>query len=232
MARSRYKLLNLKHLVLTTAEGLGVPYAFPADIIWLDAHLRTALDAAGNLISLSQQPMYESFWEEYNSKPRVPPKMSGIPVRKPYLTIGKKSAGVKQGGGRTYISKAYAPRRVGVPRVLSIISHKDVKTVDVPFTNKNFVPFASTPLYLLLNGTQQGSAFYNRIGNKMSMKSVEIAGFINYIATSVQDIARIILVYDAQSNGVAPTYDDVCRDVDQAGSTSNNCMSHANSNNR
>jgi len=76
----------------------------------------------------------------------------------------------------------------------------------------------------LLNGISQGDDINNRKGRKINLKSFHIKGGIYTLATSVADqlVARMALIYDKQSNGVAPTFAQVYSDsTGHAGSTRN-----------
>jgi len=72
----------------------------------------------------------------------------------------------------------------------------------------------------LLNGVQTGAAFYNRIGSKIEMKSLHIRGDIYYALTSIQDVVRILVVYDRQPNGATPPLTTILQDRDQSGNIS------------
>lgn len=88
----------------------------------------------------------------------------------------------------------------------------------------------------LINGVIEGSGFNQRTGRKISMMSHQIDGWI--IATSVNpgnvsaQFARVALVYDRQSNGTTPSWQDVFQDQDYAAGVSSNVLSHVNMNNR
>lgn len=75
-----------------------------------------------------------------------------------------------------------------------------------------------------LNLIQQGSGFFNRIGRKISMKSLRLfcSAQCNHViggATGDQDgnTLRVVVVYDAQPSGVLPTYDTIFGRTDQTG---------------
>jgi len=74
-------------------------------------------------------------------------------------------------------------------------------------------PLNSTPNITLLNAVTIGSSSWNRIGRKISMLSGHfIANPILVNASSVVQYARVVLVYDKQTNGSAPSWDDIFRD--------------------
>lgn len=62
----------------------------------------------------------------------------------------------------------------------------------------------------LLNGVAQGQDLTDRIGRKFSMKSILLRFTVIYGAAAVSgSIARWLIVYDKQTNGVAPAVLDV-----------------------
>lgn len=84
----------------------------------------------------------------------------------------------------------------------------------------------------------EGAGFYNRIGRRIRMKSLQISGQIaisggNAAAIAAQ-FARVMVVYDRQPNGAFPSVSDVLQNYDQAGATSANqtAFQHLNMNNR
>ena len=97
---------------------------------------------------------------------------------------------------------ARIPRQIQYKPNLNEIKYADVANSDDHFTViGSFAP-------ILLNGLVQGSAQSQRIGNKISMKSIRIKGQIINLVTSVQTYARIIVFYDKQCNGA------VCANAD------------------
>jgi len=58
----------------------------------------------------------------------------------------------------------------------------------------------------LLNGIQRGDDISNRIGRRITLRSIELRGY-NYVttATGTDQIHRVMLVLDAQPNGAALT---------------------------
>lgn len=84
----------------------------------------------------------------------------------------------------------------------------ELKYADLALGDDNFAVVA-TATGLLMNGTVQGAAQQQRIGNKISMKSLRIKGNIINLLTAVQTSGRILVVYDKQTNGVVPALTDV-----------------------
>lgn len=89
----------------------------------------------------------------------------------------------------------------------------EIKMVDV--ANITLKPgLTGGPGTLLMNGLQDGSAYWNRIGRKINMTSYSIEGsFIPNVAATEGDRAtfhiRYIVIYDRQPNGTAPNYSDI-----------------------
>lgn len=85
----------------------------------------------------------------------------------------------------------------------------------------------------LLNGCVAGSQNFNRIGRKINLKSLQIQGyFVNADNSAVSTKARMIIVFDKQSNGAAPTYADIVTSQNIAGTTSSTYNDMINLNNR
>lgn len=106
----------------------------------------------------------------------------------------------------------------------------EVKTVDVKVTNQ---VFNSTGAIALMNGTAEGTSFYNRIGRRIRMKSIQISGTVDdNTATGVpandSSYLRLLVVYDRQNNGGTPALADILLDVDSAGTTTTDAYSGLN----
>lgn len=86
-----------------------------------------------------------------------------------------------------------------------------------------------------LNLIAAGSSFFNRVGRKVEMLSVELAfqfGIVSQTVTTPQDWARILIVYDRQTNGANPTISDILQDSDSLGANSFSVTAGLNLNNR
>lgn len=100
-------------------------------------------------------------------------------------------------------------------------SSKEYKFVDVSFGTTNAaspVLSAAASTFYLLNGLQLGTSAYQRIGNKIAMKSCYWSltfgiNALNTIATSTsgtpQVPVRMMIVYDKQTNGALPVVSDL-----------------------
>lgn len=140
----------------------------------------------------------------------------------------KKPNSVKQ--KPVYAKKNY---KSSVPASLySTGSKAELKSTDVAPVQKELT---NTVFFTLLNPTQEGSSFYNRIGRKISMKSLMIQGFLSPHSGAtggVEDYARFLVVYDRQPNGALPTLADVLTSYDNQGSTTSGVLDQVNMNNR
>lgn len=108
----------------------------------------------------------------------------------------------------------------------------EVKFVDIAFVTKNFSVAATPPLATTLCIPVQGAAAFNRIGQKVTLKSLRIRGTVQNAATAVQGVGRIIVVYDKQANAALPTWTDLISGVTSAGVASNSTYDGINMANR
>jgi len=96
--------------------------------------------------------------------------------------------------------------------------------------------FQTGAQFSLLNAIQDGSGFYQRVGRKINMKSLNVTLNIEPTTTNTGNVppqyARVVVFYDAQPNGVAPIYSDVLQDITQSGTASVTAYSSINLNNR
>lgn len=120
------------------------------------------------------------------------------------------------GGKRKRISKSrkftpYKSRRKSytpsVPRLLGSINEKKVIDTDPATYN-----VSTTGTVTLINGVATGSDFTDRTGRKIMMRSVYLKGFLEPEDGLVNNsLARVMLVYDMQSNGAAPSITDILK---------------------
>lgn len=106
------------------------------------------------------------------------------------------------------------------------VNSKEIKAVDVNITQAMNIPGSVT--FQLLNGVQAGAAFYNRVGSRIEMKSVHLRGYIRNITTGIDDVGRIMVVYDRQPNGSFPNITDIIQSRDNAGATGNSGIAPVN----
>lgn len=120
--------------------------------------------------------------------------------------------------------KTTAYKRKPLPAVQRT-SASELHSIDVPLTS---VDADSTGSFNLLNGTIPGDNLQNRDSRKIQMRKALIRGVLRFDkagTTPIDDVVRIILFYDRQSNGAAPAIADVLRNVDSAGTTTTSSLS-------
>lgn len=117
----------------------------------------------------------------------------------------------------------------------------EVKSLDVGYATAaatgGGIPLVlnSTGTIIPLNLITAGSSFFNRVGRKIEMKSVEFEfqpGVLTLSIASPVDQGRILIVYDRQTNGAIPALADVIQDTDSAGTNTSNALAGLNLNNR
>lgn len=88
----------------------------------------------------------------------------------------------------------------------------------------------STANIQCINLIQSGSGFYNRVGRRIEMQSIQVTGEVNQTttATTYNDYARILVIYDRQTNGALPSYATIMASYDQSGTASTNYLSGVN----
>nr|WAE42705.1 MAG: capsid protein [Cressdnaviricota sp.] len=109
---------------------------------------------------------------------------------------------------------------------------REIKYVDIAATSITARLYSTPPTATVLNIPVQGAAPYNRIGSKVMNKSLRICGYLTVNATTVQDFVRILVVYDRQTNGSAPSWTSVIQATTSAGAQSNYTIDGLNMDNR
>lgn len=112
--------------------------------------------------------------------------------------------------------KQYRKSRTGT--TYGRTSIREVKSYDQPLVNGNLPAYNSPPVYgtvgaafagfTCLNAIGQGSAFYERVGSKIVIKTIQLNANV-YCPATYSGVVRVALVYDRQSNGAAPAITDV-----------------------
>lgn len=111
-------------------------------------------------------------------------------------------------------------------------SRVEKKVVDVVSAS---YPVENTGTQLaLLNGCAPGTNNYNRIGRKITMKTLQIRGRIGPTdaTDTIPSKVRMLVVYDKQANGVAPTYSNIVTSQNITGATSSTVEDMINLDNR
>lgn len=81
---------------------------------------------------------------------------------------------------------------------------------------------STTGTVTLLNATQEGTGYWNRLGETIAMDSLFLHGyFSNNTGTNGIDYARVLVIYDRQPSSTAgrtlPTIGDILANIDQSG---------------
>lgn len=108
----------------------------------------------------------------------------------------------------------------------------EVNFVDLPTTVVNITAGANNPS--LLNGLVPGTGNNQRSGRKITMKSVQIHGeieFSQFGTAPIDDNIRVILVYDRQTNAALPAWSDIIQSITVASATSSSSYDFPNKSN-
>ena len=124
------------------------------------------------------------------------------------------------GGSRTKRAKTVGPVTMAPPRTGGFFGVTARRTDEKKVIDTAPASYAcdTTGSVTLLDGVATGTDYTQRIGRKILLKSLYITGYVAPPgATTVgSNIARIILVYDSQTNGAAPIITDVLNSANAA----------------
>lgn len=154
----------------------------------------------------------------------------------PSYRAGRRAFGYKLRGAvrgrRRGISRVNAPRFTFMSGRRSL-RRPELKWVDVLNSSVTIAGLSSTSLSII-NIINTGSSTFNRIGNKVNMRSLEYHIQIYPLGTTSVNMTdlRFLVVYDRQTNGAAPTFADVIQNLDLGGGTSSNSWDFPNGNNK
>lgn len=133
-------------------------------------------------------------------------------------------------------------RGIGQRKTIMQGPRGETKCIDIVNANNGgaAVPtsLSSTTASFPLNIVTIGSSAWNRVGRKITLKSLYLQGcFVatGNLAASAGHFARIVIIYDKQTNGALPSFNDVFTDqINQTGGDvkSNTVFSQINLNNR
>lgn len=103
----------------------------------------------------------------------------------------------------------WTPGMIAKKRAMSASARAELKNIDV--NPIGFPAFGATSGTLtLLNGCVQGAGASNRISRRVTLRSVQLRGRIQMAATTTgASPIRLIVFYDRQSNGAAPSATDL-----------------------
>lgn len=108
----------------------------------------------------------------------------------------------------------------------------EIKAIDIVETTSPMITAATGPTVVLLNGVQTGAGFFNRVGSRIEMKNLHFRGVVTNIATGVQSLGRIIIIYDRQPTGALPTWTTMFQNRDQVGTATTTGLAEINLDNR
>jgi len=130
----------------------------------------------------------------------------------------------RQAGTGKYGQQMGIGRAPQIPRQL--MPRGETKCFDVVNSTNGAaqVPIAMNDAALIfcINAVSTGSGAWNRIGRRITMKSIYLQGFFtsnlaSITTASIAQNVRIMIIYDKQSNGALPALGDILRD--QIGNT-------------
>jgi len=140
----------------------------------------------------------------------------GTKYLEPFVERMPKRKLIRQGSSRRVRQRRGLGYQVG-RSLYRRIPQVELKCVDAAkFTTGFRTPAAGTAISGPINAISNGAELYQRVGRKVYMKSVAVKGFISNVATSVQDLGRMFLIYDSQANGAFPVVADVLSDLNLA----------------
>nr|WAE43121.1 MAG: capsid protein [Cressdnaviricota sp.] len=122
------------------------------------------------------------------------------------------------------INPFIAKRTIGRFPAMLTSSKGEVKSVDLLAAG---YAINTTGTVAALNLMAAGSSYFNRIGRKLEMKSLQINGFLAPITANNQTVSgqgRILIVYDRQPNGALPVWADVIKSQTQASATTSSTI--------
>lgn len=150
------------------------------------------------------------------------------------------SFGSKASGGKQYLSRMFGKSeykraaargftrgvKPGYAQIATVVRgmglRGETKSVDIPTGVINFnVGNLNSVSFTLI---QEGASFYNRIGRKTALKSLQITGTLQQqgAGTSLtEEMVRYIIFWDKQPNGIAATWNQIVQDYDNTGGVTN-----------
>lgn len=136
---------------------------------------------------------------------------------------------------KMYAARSLARYRTSIPRSISYQPgpgyRGEVKGMDTSLiiaAGSVITTTSTNAASFVLNLCQTGTGSWNRVGKKITMKSVRLVGnFVTAIAPQVttgninDQLIRMVIIYDRQpSGGSIPTYDSIFGVTDQSGTES------------
>lgn len=125
------------------------------------------------------------------------------------------------------VPKAYHPK---IPRMLTQVASgtgSERKWIDINFNSYNISNAAA--LIVLLNGNIPGFTTVTHVGRKLVMKSIQLRGEVTMSAPQAgTTYGRVVLVYDKQADGAAPTWASVYSSTNAAGTVDSSALAMRN----
>lgn len=124
---------------------------------------------------------------------------------------------------RRRIAPSYSSSyNISMPRALKEVKCLDcwdwANTTPTAFSN---IALVNAGAFYLINGIAVGSAFYQRIGAKIQMKSLQYHFYFSQSGNNAQPYTpqqcRLMIIYDKQPNGNLPTLANLLTDYSAAG---------------
>lgn len=164
---------------------------------------------------------------------RIYSKSRTQPMYKRKSAFARKAATVVAKAG--YAQKRFKPFKGGMAATLQSRSI-EIKAVDgLATAPAGFnMPLNTTPGINPMNLIVQGTSFYNRIGRKINMLSVNLHARVtmNGLRQADSDYCRVMVIYDKQTNGALPIAADILQNVAQDGTVQSSSLCDINLNNR
>jgi len=134
-----------------------------------------------------------------------------------------------------YTKRPMSARALTALRVPNPSPGPELKAFDQPNQSLAFLAPSAGISYQLLNNIDQGTDLFQRVGRKISGKSIQLRGFVRYpVATTGggnnSDLYRVMVIYDTRPNGQDPTISEIFSDANNAAVTTG--LSFINLNNR
>jgi len=140
---------------------------------------------------------------------------------------------------RRAIKMARRTAPMSIPRTIVYARPGELKGMDTLLNNDPPTPVVETTGtnadIFLVNGVSEGPASYQRIGRKLTMKSLRVKGVANLkigVETTTSDrlgnTLRMIVVYDSQPGLTLPTFAEIFANMNYAGTESPTIMSPLN----
>lgn len=122
--------------------------------------------------------------------------------------------------------KTFTRPALAISRPLS----SEVKGFDVPATSYGAYTITAPPTISCLNSIPLGADQYQRVGRKVTNKSLHVKGSIILSSSDALTFLRLIWFYDTQANAASPVISDLLQNSNSAATT--DYLSEVNLNNR